>query len=41
MGFLWQRYGFHTALLLGASLSLISGIALIGTGRMYRLKAAE
>jgi MFS family permease len=34
MGFLWQKFGFQTALLLGASLSLISGIALIATGRL-------
>jgi len=33
MGFLWQRFGFQTALMLGASLSLISGLALIATGR--------
>jgi MFS family permease len=33
MGFLWQRYGFQTALMLGASLSLVSGIALIATGK--------
>ncbi|MGD8979136.1 MAG: MFS transporter [candidate division WOR-3 bacterium] len=33
MGFLWQRFGFQTALMLGASLSLISGVALIATGR--------
>lgn len=36
MGFLWQRFGFQTALLLGAALSLISGIALIATGRLLR-----
>jgi MFS family permease len=35
MGFLWQRFGFQTALMLGASLSLISGIALIATGRIF------
>jgi MFS family permease len=34
MGFLWQRFGFQTALLLGAALSLVSGIAVIITGRM-------
>ncbi|MDH4210210.1 MAG: MFS transporter [candidate division WOR-3 bacterium] len=33
MGYLWQKFGFQTALLLGASLSLISGIALILSGR--------
>ncbi|UCF69875.1 MAG: MFS transporter [candidate division WOR-3 bacterium] len=33
MGYLWQRFGFQTALLLGASLSLISGIALIASGK--------
>ncbi|MBE0432613.1 MFS transporter [candidate division WOR-3 bacterium] len=33
MGFLWQKFGFQTALLLGAALSLISGIALIASGR--------
>ena len=33
MGLLWQRFGFQTALLLGASLSLVSGIALIASGR--------
>jgi MFS family permease len=33
MGFLWQRFGFQTALMLGASLSLVSGIALIATAR--------
>lgn len=38
MGFLWQRFGFQTALVLGASLSLISGIALIATGRILSNK---
>lgn len=33
MGLLWQRFGFRTALLLGAGLSLISGVALIASGR--------
>ncbi len=33
MGYLWQKFGFKTALLLGASLSMISGIALIVSGR--------
>lgn len=33
MGFLWQKFGFQIALLLGASLSLISGLALIVSGR--------
>jgi MFS family permease len=33
MGFLWQKFGFQTALLLGASLSLISGLALIVSGK--------
>jgi len=34
MGFLWQKFGFQTALLLGASLSLVSGIALIASSRL-------
>ena len=33
MGFLWQKFGFQTALLLGASLSLVSGVALIISGK--------
>ena len=37
MGFLWQKFGFQTALLLGASLSMISGIALIVSGRSLAL----
>jgi MFS family permease len=35
MGFLWQKFGFQTALLLGASLSLISGIALMVTASAH------
>ena len=38
MGFLWQRFGFQTALMLGASLSLVSGIALITTARLFTAK---
>ena len=34
MGLLWQKFGFQTALLLGASLSFVSGIALIVSGRL-------
>lgn len=40
MGFLWQKFGFQTALLLGASLSLISGVALIVSGK-YLAKANQ
>lgn len=40
MGFLWQKFGFQTALLLGASLSLISGVALIISGK-YLAKGNE
>jgi hypothetical protein len=29
MGFLWQKIGFRNALLVGSSLSLISGLMLI------------
>jgi len=38
MGFLWQKFGFQTALLLGASLSLISVIALLVSGRLLTAK---
>jgi MFS family permease len=41
MGFLWQRFGFHSALLLGAILSLLSGIALIITGAMLSRKEEQ
>jgi MFS family permease len=41
MGFLWQRFGFQTALMLGASLSLISGIALVATGRLFKPQNVE
>jgi len=40
MGFFWQRFGFQAALMLGASLSLISGIALITTGHLLRQTSA-
>jgi MFS family permease len=39
MGFLWQKFGFQIALLLGASLSLLSGIALIISGRLLNIRA--
>ena len=38
MGFLWQKFGFQTALLLGASLSLMSGIALVLSGGLLQKK---
>ncbi|UCG29831.1 MAG: MFS transporter [candidate division WOR-3 bacterium] len=38
MGFLWQKFGFQTALLLGASLSMVSGITLIASGRHLSMK---
>ncbi len=38
MGFLWQKFGFQTALLLGASLSMVSGITLIASGRQLSMK---
>ena len=40
MGFLWQEFGFQTALLLGASLSLISGLALIITAQLLQKNPA-
>lgn len=40
MGFLWQRFGFQIALLLGASLSLISGFALIISAQSLQKKQA-
>jgi MFS family permease len=39
MGFLWQRFGFQTALMLGASLSLISAISLIVLSRNLKHQA--
>ncbi len=41
MGFLWQKFGFQTALLLGASLSLISGIALVASGRSLAINSNQ
>ncbi len=41
MGFLWQRFGFQTALMLGASLSLLSGILLVFTARWFTAKQQD